>query len=58
MKAWVLNDIGDIRLQDAAMPDPGDGWVRVQVKAAGICGSDIPRIYETGRTGRYRLRRC
>lgn len=48
MKAWVLNDIGDVCLRDVSVPEPGEGWVRVHVKAAGICGSDIPRIYETG----------
>lgn len=30
------------------MPEPGPGQVLVQVKAAGICGSDIPRIFQTG----------
>lgn len=30
------------------MPEPGQGEVLVQVKAAGICGSDIPRIFQTG----------
>lgn len=48
MKAWVLHDIGDIRLQTAEKPRPGIGEALVAVKAAGICGSDIPRIYQTG----------
>ncbi len=48
MKAWVLNAIGDIRLKDADMPKPEEGMVLIRVKAAGICGSDIPRIYDTG----------
>ncbi len=48
MKAWRLNDIGDIRLEDIDIPKPLSNEVRIQVKAAGICGSDIPRIYETG----------
>ena len=48
MKAWVLNRIGDIALQEVDEPSPGEGEVRICVKAAGICGSDIPRIYETG----------
>ena len=29
-------------------PAPGEKEVLVKVKAAGICGSDIPRIYKTG----------
>lgn len=48
MKAWVLHGIGDFRLEEAKKPEPGDGEVLVAVKAAGICGSDIPRIYRTG----------
>lgn len=48
MKAWVLHNIGDIRFEDVDIPRIGDNEVLVAVKAAGICGSDIPRIYETG----------
>lgn len=48
MKAWRLNDIGDIRLEDIEIPVPADDEVRIQVKATGICGSDIPRVYDTG----------
>ena len=48
MRAWVLHGIGDIRLEYMPVPVPKAGEVLVRVKAAGICGSDIPRIYETG----------
>lgn len=48
MRAWVLHGIGDIRLEAAEDPLPGAGQVLIGVKAAGICGSDIPRIYRTG----------
>ena len=48
MKAWILNSIGNIRLSDTDVPMPGSGEVRIKVMAAGICGSDIPRIYNTG----------
>lgn len=48
MKAWVLHDIGNIIYEEIEPPRPGRGEVLVRVKAAGICGSDIPRIYETG----------
>lgn len=47
-KAWVLHDIGKISLEDVDIPVPKENEVRVRVMAAGICGSDIPRIYETG----------
>ena len=48
MKAWVLKSIGEIAYSDSKIPVPGDNEVLIRVKAAGICGSDIPRIYETG----------
>ncbi|MCI8510496.1 MAG: galactitol-1-phosphate 5-dehydrogenase [Lachnospiraceae bacterium] len=48
MKAWVLHEVGDIRLETAERPQPQPGEVLVAVKAAGVCGSDIPRIYQTG----------
>lgn len=48
MKAWVLHGIGDLRYEEADRPVPNPGEVLVQVKAVGICGSDIPRIFENG----------
>ena len=48
MKAWVLQGIGDIGLEDVEVPVTLPGEVSIRVKAAGVCGSDIPRIYETG----------
>ncbi|MCI9202096.1 MAG: galactitol-1-phosphate 5-dehydrogenase [Lachnospiraceae bacterium] len=48
MKAWVLHGVNDIRLETVETPSPGRGEVLVAVKAAGVCGSDIPRIYQTG----------
>jgi len=48
MKAWVLHDINDIRMEEVKKPVPGKGEALVRVMAAGICGSDIPRIFKTG----------
>ncbi len=48
MKAWILHDVNDIRLETADTPAPGYGEVLVKVEAAGICGSDIQRVYKTG----------
>lgn len=48
MKAWVLHNIDDIRLETVEEPVLSEHEVLVAVKAAGICGSDIPRIYRTG----------
>ena len=48
MKAWVLHGINDIQLEEVETPTLSEQEVLVQVKAFGICGSDIPRIYQTG----------
>ncbi|MDE6518131.1 MAG: galactitol-1-phosphate 5-dehydrogenase [Acetatifactor sp.] len=48
MKAYALHGINDLHMEERAVPEPGPGQVLVQVKAAGICGSDIPRIFRTG----------
>ncbi len=48
MRAWKLYNIGDIRCEETERPVPGRGEALVRVRAAGICGSDIPRIYRDG----------
>ena len=48
MKAMVLHDINDFRLETVEKPALKKDEVLVAVKAAGICGSDIPRVYRTG----------
>ena len=48
MKAWVLHGINDIRYEEVQKPVLKRGEVLLKVMAAGICGSDIPRIFDTG----------
>lgn len=48
MHAYVLHGIDDMRYEQADMPDLKPGWALVEVMVAGICGSDIPRIFENG----------
>lgn len=48
MKAWSLHGIGNISLDEVPIPEISDNEALVKVKSAGICGSDIPRIYKTG----------
>ena len=48
MKAWVLHGVNDIRFEDKDIPTPQTGEALIRVMACGICGSDIPRIYDTG----------
>ena len=48
MKAQVLHEINCLKFEDIPLPTVPEGWVLVEVKAVGICGSDIPRIFKTG----------
>lgn len=48
MNAAVLHGIGDLRYEKVDIPELGDYDVLVKVKACGICGSDIPRVLQTG----------
>jgi L-iditol 2-dehydrogenase len=48
MKAAVLNQPGDITIEDVAIPTIGAGDLLVKVAACGVCGSDIPRMTFTG----------
>ena len=48
MKAYVLHGINDLRYEEVDIPKIKPSEVLVKVKAAGICGSDIPRIYWSG----------
>ena len=48
MRAYVLHGIDDLRLEETALSEIKEREVLVKVMAAGICGSDIPRIYKTG----------
>ncbi len=48
MKAWVLHNINDFRMETVEQPKIKENEVLVAVQAAGICGSDIPRVYQNG----------
>lgn len=48
MKAYNLYGIKDLRYEDVTMPNCPKGWAIVQVKAAGICSSDIARVFKKG----------
>lgn len=48
MKAYNLHGIDDLRYEEIEIPKLKKGWVLVKVKAAGICSSDIPRIFTKG----------
>jgi len=48
MKAAVLHAVGDLRYEDIPTPEIAVGEVLIKVRAAGVCGSDIPRVMKKG----------
>lgn len=48
MKAYNLRGVSDLQFENVDIPVPEDSETLVQIKAAGICGSDIPRIFVNG----------
>lgn len=48
MKAARLHKIGDFRLDEITKPTPTGEQILVKIGACGICGSDLPRVYELG----------
>lgn len=48
MRAVVLHGVGDLRLESVARPVAASDGVLVRVASCGVCGSDIPRIFEKG----------
>lgn len=50
MLAARMYGIEDIRIEEVRMPEPEDGGIVIQVKAAAICGTDV-RMYKNGYPG-------
>lgn len=48
MKAYVLHKVNDLQYEETAVPECPKGWAIVLVKAAGICSSDIARVFAKG----------
>lgn len=48
MKAHVLEAVGQLTYKDVPTPQLKEDEVLVEVVNAGICGSDVPRIFKTG----------
>jgi L-iditol 2-dehydrogenase len=48
MKACVLHGIGQLRCEDVPRPVPRQGEVLLKIRASGICGSDIDRVFVKG----------
>ena len=48
MKAGVLHANEDVRYEEYPTPIIGEGDLLVEIKATGICGSDVPRVLHNG----------
>lgn len=48
MKGYSLHAVNDLCYEELEYPECESGWCVVKVKAAGICSSDIPRVYTKG----------
>ncbi|MDF2613745.1 MAG: dehydrogenase [Clostridia bacterium] len=48
MKALVLKAINHLVYEDVPTPRPKEGEVLLKIKASGICGSDIARVFTKG----------
>ena len=54
-QAAVLYAPHDIRIEERPVPKPGPSEVLIEIKAVGVCGSDV-HYYEHGRIGSYVVR--
>lgn len=52
MKTLKIHGAESIAIEDAPVPEPGEGEVRVRMQYAGICGSDL-HYYFHGRNGAF-----
>ena len=48
MMALNLHGVGDLRYEEVPRPERKPGEVLLKIKAVGICGSDIPRVFTKG----------
>ena len=55
MRAIVIHEAGDLRVEERDSGAPGPGEVRIRLAAGGVCGSDL-HYYNHGGFGSVRLR--
>lgn len=46
MKAWVLDNPGELRMVQKPVPQPGPAEVLVRIDAIAVCGTDLEIIYK------------
>ena len=55
MKAIVIHDVKDLRIEEQDCPAPAANEVQVQIATGGVCGSDL-HYYNHGGFGTVKLR--
>lgn len=45
MKALIYKGLKNLSLEEVHLPKLQTGWIRIKVEAAGLCGSDIQKIF-------------
>lgn len=55
-RAAVMHGVHDVRMEERPVPEPGPNEVLVEIKAVGVCGSDV-HYYEEGRIGSFVVER-
>ncbi len=55
MRAIVIHEARDLRIEDCEIDQPGSGQVRVRLATGGVCGSDL-HYYNHGGFGAIRLK--
>jgi L-iditol 2-dehydrogenase len=48
MKAYSLHAVNNLQYEEVPMPECKEGWAIVEVKASGICSSDVSRVFKSG----------
>ncbi|MBA4116632.1 MAG: NAD(P)-dependent alcohol dehydrogenase [Rubrobacter sp.] len=54
-RAAVMHGTHDVRVEERPVPEPGPKEILVEIRAVGVCGSDV-HYYEEGRIGSFVIR--
>ena len=54
MRAAVLYDVNDVRIEERAVPELRDGELLVRTMASGICSGDVMGWYVARKARRHR----
>jgi L-iditol 2-dehydrogenase len=52
LKAVVIGGPGEVRVEEAAKPEPSEGEVLIRLRCCGVCGTDLEKVHGLGITSR------